>query len=436
VRGLGGIALLMLSACGTEEAHAPQGAALRIVLVSLDTLRADHFTPERMPLTWARAQQGRVFTRHYSSTSTTQPTHASVFTGLSPWEHGVERNGLRLAPGHETLAEQLREAGFQTHAVVASYPLHPVFGFDQGFDGYEADFQLKKSGDQWSYEKMEVPNFYSQGDFITDRSLEALDGMEAERQFLFVHYFDAHGPYGDSCETPMALATIMGAIRRDEPTEQLLLELCRLYEEDVRFMDAQLDRLLERLMADADRIPTHVVVFADHGESLGDEGWFGHGKRVTPEQVRVPCFVLSPRVDPGQDTTPVGSLDVYATVLALAGLESPLPLGRDLTQPLEPEPVLGMRRTFVAAYRDQNLDGSVRMVDGKRFFLVDGDTVYAGDAEKVVGAHGSRRKVADETSARLRTLFQRFSDELDEVEASEVTDRAVQDALKAMGYAR
>lgn len=428
-------AIWLLAGCGGGDVS-PLDEPVRIVLVSLDTLRGDHFTPERMPLTWARAQGGRIFTRHYSATSTTQPTHASVFTGLAPWEHGVGRNGLRLEDERTTLAERLKDVGFQTAAIVSSYPLHPIFGFGQGFDTYEADFQLKKATDKWSYEKMEVPNFYSLGDFVTDESLAALDDFTGERQFLFVHYFDAHGPYGDSGDESMALASIMGAIRRGDPVEGEVERLRRLYEQDVAFLDVQVDRLLQRLEEDAASIPTHIVVFADHGESLGDEGWFGHGKRVTAEQVLVPCFVISPEVTPGQDSTPVGSLDVHATVVTLAGLEVTGPLGRDLTGSLPSEPVLGMRRTFVTAFRDQNQDGSVRMVDGKRFFLVDGDAVYAGDAEKVVGIHGTKRKVPEETLPRLLTLFQRFADELDAEGASEVTDGAVQDALRAMGYAR
>jgi arylsulfatase A-like enzyme len=432
------VVALLCAACGGGDPEQPSEgqAPVRIVLVSLDTTRGDHFTPERMPLTWARAQAGRVFSRHYSVTSTTQPTHATVFTGLLPWEHGVGRNGLLLDGDRETLAEQLGQAGFEARAVVASYPLHPFFGFDQGFDDYYADFQLAKSNDTWSGEKMKVPNFYSLGDHITDRAIEALDAMQGPRQFLFVHYFDAHGPYGDTGSDKMALATVMGAIRRgDQDMQPLLQRLNDLYSVDVASMDEQLERLMLRL--DQDDVPTHVVVFADHGESLGEDGSFGHGKHLGEAQIHVPAFVLSSRVKPGVVDIPVGSLDVHATVLALAGVEQRGTLGRDLTAPdLKDVPVMGMRRTFVQPYRDLRLDGRARMIDGYRFYLVDGPDVFEGDGTKVVGSHGTARKVPAERASRMLTLFQRFTAELEAGGASEVAGDDVQRALEAMGYAR
>lgn len=428
---------LACAACGggDTEPSPDQAAPVRIVLVSLDTLRGDHFTAEHMPLTWARALQGRVFSRHYSATSTTQPTHATVFTGLMPWQHGVGRNGLRLSEDQVTLAERLQSAGFDTRAVVSSYPLHPTFGFAQGFNDYYADFQLAKSSDTWSYEKMEVPTFYSLGEHITDRAIAALDAMQGERQFLFVHYFDAHGPYGDTGADKMALATVMGAIRRGDELPPLIQRLNDLYSVDVLAMDEQLERLMLRL--DQDEIPTHVIVFADHGESLGGDGSFGHGKHLGPAQIHVPAFVLSASVEPGTVDIPVGSLDVYKTTLALAGVTASVPLGRDLSAAdLPTSPVMGMRRTFVQPYRDLRLDGRARMIDGYRFYLVDGEDVFEGDGEKVVGTHGTPRKVPEEQASRLLTLFQRFTAELEGGGASEVTDEAVQRALEAMGYAR
>ena len=89
-----------------------------------------------MPRLRKWAERGRVFERYYSSTSTTQPTHATLLTGLHPWEHGVPRNGMVLTDERITLAERLRDAGFRTVAAVASFPLHRQFGFDQGFETY------------------------------------------------------------------------------------------------------------------------------------------------------------------------------------------------------------------------------------------------------------------------------------------------------------
>ena len=111
------------------------------MLITLDTLRADGLAPRLMPRTAAFADRGLRFERAYAATATTQPTHATLFTGLHPWEHGLTRNGRVLAAGFDTLAERLRAAGFETAAVVASFPLERRFGFAQGFDSYEQEFR-------------------------------------------------------------------------------------------------------------------------------------------------------------------------------------------------------------------------------------------------------------------------------------------------------
>lgn len=442
--------LVALVACSggegeqAEQASAPEKPT-RVVLISLDTLRGDHFTPELMPLLWARGEKGRRFTRHYSATSTTQPTHATVFTGRSPWETGIERNGLILNERESTLAERLKELGYDTRAVVSSFPLHSIFKFDQGFDHYEDRFTLDRpmSGGQttshrpkdWKDTEQKVDGFYSLGDHVTDRAIEALDAMTADHQFLFAHYFDAHGPFGDSGIDPMPMAEVMAAIKNGT-AEGAVERLHFLYKQDVRFLDKELERLLVRLDQDADRFETHVIVFSDHGESLGDRGCFGHGTLVSAEQIQVPCLVLSPGLAPEVIDVPVGSIDVFATTLALAGAPIDHSFARDLTGKLEKAPIMGMRRTYVAPKRDLRLNGKVRTIDGKRFYLVDGERVYEGDGDKVVAGHGTPKELPAERAAQVQELFSRLSERLDNVNSDEVMDQGVQDALKALGYAR
>ena len=136
------IPLLALLACGGEPPRAEGPPARRLVLITVDTLRADAIEGERpaMPRLAARADAAARFVDSWTSTSTTQPTHASLFPGKHPWEHGVVRNGMPLAPEQLTLAEQLGEAGWQTSAVVASFPLARRYGLDQGFEVYVDEF--------------------------------------------------------------------------------------------------------------------------------------------------------------------------------------------------------------------------------------------------------------------------------------------------------
>lgn len=114
---------LALAAAACSGESGPAERPRRIVLLSIDTLRADAFTLESMPRTRAFFDRGARFTRFFSATSTTQPTHASLLTGQHPWDHGVVRNGLVLAEEHETVAEILADRGFRTLGVTSSFPV-------------------------------------------------------------------------------------------------------------------------------------------------------------------------------------------------------------------------------------------------------------------------------------------------------------------------
>ncbi len=171
----------LLATCAVVAVRcAPRGEAeIRVVLITLDTLRMDAFLgsadrPSQMPRLWEWAKRGRVLERYYSATSSTQPSHATLFTGLHPWEHGVPRNGMVLVDERVTLAERLKDAGFRTAAVVVSFPLHGQFGFDQGFDTYHDRF--KEDGpDEWSQYTVPAARFRSNAKDVTRTALEQLN---------------------------------------------------------------------------------------------------------------------------------------------------------------------------------------------------------------------------------------------------------------------
>lgn len=118
----------------------PAPKRVRVVLVTLETLRYDVFAGgalrPAMPRLLERARHGTRFTHFYAATSTTEPSHATMFTELHPWQHGVVCNGEVLDRRVRTIAEVLREVGFETRAVVASHPLAAEFGFARGFDAF------------------------------------------------------------------------------------------------------------------------------------------------------------------------------------------------------------------------------------------------------------------------------------------------------------
>jgi arylsulfatase A-like enzyme len=422
--------LLCLASCGAEP-------GTRIVLITLDTLRYDAYV-DQMERTREWAQDAAVFERYYSATSTTQPTHATLFTGLHPWQTGVPFNGALLAPEHETVAEQLQRAGFTTAAVVASFPVHHQFGFDQGFDVFDDEF-TEGQVDQWSGHQVTEEHFHSDANHITQRARELLDAAEGARQFFWFHYYDPHAPYGGSGKGGQTLnpRSIVEAIKDGAPKEEVLSTARTAYDKDVRFLDRSLGRLFERLAEDADRIETHVVIVSDHGESFGESASLGHGKRLTPEQVHVPLIVHSPRVEPGPRPEPVGTIDVTATLLSLGGITDLPATARVLTEPFDADlPVFGMRRTFNERYREARIDGSVQVIepDDRRFFIVEKGALYTGNSGEVM--LDDSQAVSDPALIeRYQGLFGDFEEKFNAVGFDRMDDADTINALKELGYA-
>ncbi|NNE07752.1 MAG: sulfatase-like hydrolase/transferase, partial [Gemmatimonadetes bacterium] len=140
--------LCALLSCAPDNASPPN-----ILLISMDTVRSDHcsvygYHADTTPNLQRVAEGGACFDLAYSPTSTTGPTHASLFTSLYPMQHGVIKNGLNLDDRFTTLAERLREKGYQTAAIISSFVLDSKFGYGQGFDFYDDDLDWESSKTQ------------------------------------------------------------------------------------------------------------------------------------------------------------------------------------------------------------------------------------------------------------------------------------------------
>jgi len=273
VRLVAGLAAgLLAMACGDAQ-PAPRSA----LLITLDTTRADVLGPYGGPPGLAptierMAREGVVFERAYSVAPLTQPSHASMMTGLWPPVHGVRENGLNaLPPAAETVAERARARGLQTAAFVAAVVLDAAFGLDQGFDTYVGP---ARKGESTTSHVAELP-----GDVVVDRALAWLSARERRKPFfLWVHLFDPHGPY-----TPPPAYQRQG---RNEATS--------LYAGEVSFADAQVGRLLDALRADGTLEETFVLLVADHGEAFGEHGEPTHGAYVWDTTLHVPLILRYP----------------------------------------------------------------------------------------------------------------------------------------------
>jgi arylsulfatase A-like enzyme len=435
------LAFGMGAGCTPETASTPE---LRVVLITLDTLRHDRFaggtdTPSRMPRLLARAAKGVRFSRFYAASPLTQPTHATLLTALHPWQHRITRNGQVLDPEAVTLAERLGDAGFETRAVVASFPVASRFGFAQGFDAFDEDFSEDLFGrDRWEGE-WDVPDreFFALGEAVTDRALASLDAARASRQFFWFHYFDPHSPYGSSTGARLDKRQILRrVVRGGEPEADVLREARALYDADVDYLDRALERLLERLEADSAHVETHLFVTSDHGESFGEGGSLGHGTRLSPEQLHVPAFLVSPVVEPGERSDVAGSIDVMPTLLALAGVPV-AGAGRDLLLPPDAATrAYGMRRTFrdPEAAMERRLDGREHPLPPLWFFVTDPQGhIRTGNGRELGPAHNGVG-VAGAGADEIRALFARFETELGDTTGGDVLDPEVERALRALGY--
>ena len=240
----------------------------------------------------------------YAPSSTTAPTHATVFTGLHPISHGLDRNGQSLGGLHVTLAEMLRAEGWETAAAFSSFVMHGKFGFDQGFDAYLDDFTAAHSKTRTHYwERHWVGgSFDSRADHTTDRALAWLDGREAQSRpfFLFVHYFDPHEPY-----KPVAGfdERFRGAAGGDLEVDA--------YDSEIAYCDHHIGRLLDGI---EERFPperTLVILTADHGRGLMQHGDPYHSVSIYEEDVRVPLLfrwdgrLVGGRVIPGRPASSI-----------------------------------------------------------------------------------------------------------------------------------
>jgi arylsulfatase A-like enzyme len=446
---LGTAALLAWTGCGASEPpeDGPAGRT-RLVLITLDTLRLDSLKPgdadSPMPLTAARAAKGHQFSRFFATTSITQPTHASILTGLHPWQHGVSRNGQVLAPSFSTVTERLKSFGFETSAVVSSFPVASRFGFAQGFDEYFEDFQRDFRGRKVWEKDWNVPGgqFFSTADQITELALSALDRAEGPRQFFWFHYFDPHAPYGDSKGEGIVHQHVKEKIEEGgADLEEMLNEVRALYRADVAHLDRALERVFARLDRDAGSFETHVLVVSDHGESLGEDASLGHGMRITDPQVRIPAFILSPTLEPAIRGQVASTVDVARTLLSLAGVPAPESgmEGRDLTaRETHSGGAFGMRKTFASdPPKDLRLDGRRHPVPPYLFYAVDSEgNVFRGNASGVL-AKSSAPFTGDTWSEDdLLRLFKGLEMQLEANVTIEETSPEVERALEALGYVR
>jgi arylsulfatase A-like enzyme/cytochrome c-type biogenesis protein CcmH/NrfG len=292
---------------------------LNLILITLDTTRADHLGSYgyQNGLTSALdrfAKRGVVFDHAYAPAPITLPSHATMLTGLYPPEHGLRLNGEgRLAGNIPSLPEILKQNGYDTGAFIAAFVLDRQFGLARGFDTYDDD--LSKAAPAMEYDERR-----RDGAEIIDSALAWLKQRASRPFFCWVHLYDAHGPYD-------ARPGLFGDRFKQNPYDAGIAVELQAFDRLISFLnELKLDR------------NTMVVVAADHGEGLDQHLENEHSMLVYNTTLHVPLVFVGPRdCKPGLRVgNPVSLVDLMPTVLDTLRIPAPKQIsGRSLRVALQ-----------------------------------------------------------------------------------------------------
>lgn len=283
----------------------------QVVIISVDTCRADSLScygyhRNTTPNIDALAEEATLFSHVLTTVPLTLPAHSSMMTGTNPPYHGVHHNlDYRLEESSVTLAEILQREGYTTGAIISAYVLDSEFGLDQGFDTYYDDFVEP------------MPTFFHEerkGGEASRIACEWLEKQQAERFFLFLHYYDPHWPY----DPPEPFASTYADIP---------------YPGEVAYTDHCIGQVIEKLKDLNLYDSTLLIVTSDHGESFGEHSENQHGYYIYQSTVHVPLVIKVPGGSEGKRVNQTVSLvDVVPTICSVLGIAPPSPIhGVDLS---------------------------------------------------------------------------------------------------------
>ncbi|KPK76037.1 MAG: hypothetical protein AMJ79_08610 [Phycisphaerae bacterium SM23_30] len=307
------VLLLLATAAGIYWfAYDSNPTIQNVLLISLDTCRADHlscygFERQTTPVIDELTQTAALFQNAYTPIPLTLPAHCSMFTGTYPPFHRVLDNlNYKLSESNVTLAEILQNKGYFTGAVISSTVLNRRFGTYQGFDRYYDEFEQTIEGKENQERRGEEASRFA-GEFLVEHQQEPF--------FLFLHYYDPHTKY--------------------EPPEPFSSEYAdNLYAGEIAYTDYCIGQVLEKL-ENLDLLDsTLIIIVGDHGESLGEHGESEHGYYIYKSTTHIPLIIRPPGLRKSKEIEDVATLvDIVPTVLGYLGIDQPSHIqGNDLSE--------------------------------------------------------------------------------------------------------
>jgi arylsulfatase A-like enzyme len=429
----------------------PPGKALNLVLISIDTLRADHLgcyggSRATSPAIDAMANDGILFRNAVAASSWTLPSHATMLSGLDPSRHGAVEFGFTtpLAPSVQTLAEQLWSSGYETAAFTDGFFVSTPLGFDQGFDRFRDPTRLETEARE---------NLRRAADWMLARRGRPL--------FVFVHTYEVHMPYAPPPPYDTLFDTgYEGPLRRgfthadyealqkagndDDP--KIIEHLKALYDGEIRHVDDAIAEFVETLRSSGLAKDTCVVLTSDHGEEFGEHGDLLHNHaKLYEELVHVPLIVWCPsRFAGGREVAElVGHADLTPTLLEVAGVEPIADIdGRSFAEALGGGPMTG--GAIVRSEVDGSVakrEGSVIAVREDRYKLVRSTADGVAGLFDLVADPGETRD-ASERVPDVRAKLEAVTGEIEQrlragrpaVTPASPPEAATKERLRALGY--
>ncbi len=295
------VLFFMLSGCLILwGCSASQKDTQNVLLISIDTCRADHlscygFPRKTTPSLDRLAEDGLLFKRAYTSVPITLPAHSTMLTGTIPPWHGVRFNGdHRLSPSNITLAEILNTSGYTTGAIVSTYTLDSQYVINQGFETYNDHFTVPLKYVRYTERR---------GEETSQLAIQWLKTHKDDRFFLFLHYFDPHFYY----DPPDPFKTRY----KENP-----------YAGEIAYVDHCIEKVFDELKKLDLYDKTIIIVTSDHGEMLGEHGEKTHSFFIYESAIRVPLIIKPSFSKKSAETDiPVGLVDIVPTVCGLLDIE-------------------------------------------------------------------------------------------------------------------
>ena len=443
------------SCTSSTRTKSPHG----IILISLDTLRADHlgcygYHRNTSPFIDAFAKESILFEDAVVQSPWTLPSHMSIMTSLYPSSHGVFNKNTRLADENVTLAELLHDAGYQTAAFVDGGYMNALFGFDQGFDVY----------DDWGGSIEQVEEIGKGIAYILPKVKKWLDENKSKPFFLFIHCYDIHSPYeppapydkmfhdfvytGDL--TPSTETLVEAAWKGMKTSDEDVRHFVALYDGGIRYTDTEIGDFLSYLKETGLYDQSLIIITSDHGEEFKEHGSFLHWQLYYRPNLHVPLIIHFPNY-PGRLARIrdlVQSVDLLPTILDITGIP-PLPRaeGRSLI------PLIERKRNFMNilfreifyASKDKSHIGFAEDLNPRDWSIITNDyqMIYFLKSKSIQlfnikADHLAQKDIAKDNDVIIKRLLDKFKEEYNltpHYKPLPITlDEKTQSQLKALGY--